>query len=240
MLRAKPLGGRGSAPRWVRSGSAAVAKRKAMAFFPNPLLADAEGLVAVGGDLGPLRLVEAYGRGIFPWYEEGAPVLWWSPDPRAIFELDKFRVPRRLARTIRSGRFQVTINEAFDDVMRGCADRPEGTWITADTILAYEELHRLGLAHSVEAWQDGVLAGGLYGVAIGGLFAGESMFTAIRDGSKIALAYTVDRLRQRGFTLFDVQMCTEHTSRLGAVEIPRKTYLRRLKEAIARQARFAD
>src|SRR5262245_32078361 len=180
-----------------------------MATFLNPELADDMGLVGMGGDLEPRRLLHAYRHGIFPWYDEGNPLCWWSPDPRAIFELDGLHVSRRLRRTIRSGKFQVTVNRDFAAVMRHCADRAEGTWITLDMLDAYETLHRLGHAHSVEVWRDGQLAGGLYGVAVGGLFAGESMFSRQRDASKVALAFTVERLRQRGFQLFDIQMITE-------------------------------
>lgn len=206
----------------------------------NPELADEEGLVAVGGDLRPRRLLQAYGRGIFPWFGEGYPVLWWSPDPRAVFELDGLHVSRRLRRTIRSGRFTLSVNRDFAGVIRGCADRPtDGIWITADMIAAYEALHRLGHAHSVEAWHDGRLAGGVYGVALGGFFAGESMFTRVRDASKVALAYLVDRLRQREFQLFDIQFLTEHTTRLGAVEIPRSEYLARLRQALRARTAFA-
>jgi leucyl/phenylalanyl-tRNA--protein transferase len=202
-------------------------------FFLDPERADADGLVGVGGDLSPTRLLEAYSRGIFPWFDETTPILWWSPDPRAIFELDRFHVSRRLARTIRSGRFTTTLNAAFDAVIRGCADRPgQGIWITPAMIEAYTTLHRLGWAHSVEAWRDGVLAGGVYGVALGGLFAGESMFTRIRDGSKVALTHLVQRLQERGFQLFDVQFLNDHTARLGAAEIPRRVYLARLRAAL--------
>jgi leucyl/phenylalanyl-tRNA--protein transferase len=199
---------------------------------PNP--ADTQGLVAVGGDLAPARLLDAYRNGVFPWYEQGGPILWWSPDPRAIFELDGLHISRRLQRTIRSGRFTCTLNRDFAGVIRGCADRPgEGTWITPEMIAAYEALHRLGHAYSIEAWEDGFLAGGVYGVAIGGLFAGESMFHRRSDASKVALAFLVERLRQRGFRLFDIQFRTEHTARLGAVEISRADYLARLRETVA-------
>jgi leucyl/phenylalanyl-tRNA--protein transferase len=207
--------------------------------FFIPRWAREAGLVAVGGDLRPERLLQAYRRGVFPWYNQGDPICWWSPDPRAIFELDGLHVSRRLRRTIHAGRFQVTVNKNFAGVIRGCADRPgEGTWITADMIGAYETLHRLGHAHSVEVWHNGQLAGGIYGVAVGGLFAGESMFTRVRDASKVALAFLVDRLRQRGFQLFDIQFLTEHTARLGAVEIPRKDYLRQLRQALRGPATF--
>jgi leucyl/phenylalanyl-tRNA--protein transferase len=208
--------------------------------FLRPELADAIGLVGVGGDLRPQWLLLAYRHGIFPWYDDSGPILWWSPDPRAIFELDSFHIPRRLARTVRSGGFSVTLDRAFDAVIRGCSDREEGTWITEDMRRAYLRLHHLGYAHSVEVWRGGQLAGGLYGVALGGLFAGESMFARQRDASKVALVHVVQRLRARGFSLFDVQMRTEHTARLGAVEIPRSEYLARLGEALACRARFAD
>jgi leucyl/phenylalanyl-tRNA--protein transferase len=204
-----------------------------------PELADPYGLVAMGGDLHPERLLQAYRRGIFPWYDAGDPICWWSPDPRAIFELDGLHVSRRLARTVRSQRFRVTVNRDFAGVIRGCADRPEeGTWITREMMRAYERLHDLGHAHSVEVWHDGELAGGLYGVAVGGLFAGESMFTRRRDASKVALVHLLERLRRRGFQLFDIQFLTEHTARLGAVEIPRKSYMARLAQALACPARF--
>ncbi|HXG08635.1 MAG TPA: leucyl/phenylalanyl-tRNA--protein transferase [Gemmataceae bacterium] len=200
----------------------------------QPELADESGLVGIGGDLSPQWLLEAYRRGIFPWYDETLPILWWSPDPRAIFELDGLHVSRRLRRTIRSGKFTLTVNQDFAGVIRGCADRPgESTWLTPEMIAAYEALHQLGHAHSVEAWHNGMLAGGIYGVAIGAFFAGESMFTRVRDASKVALVYLVERLRQRGFQLFDIQFRTEHTARLGAIEIPRAEYLRRLRRAIA-------
>jgi leucyl/phenylalanyl-tRNA--protein transferase len=205
----------------------------------HPRFADAEGLVAIGGDLRPERLLLAYRRGIFPWFGEGDPALWWSPDPRAILELDSLHVSRRLRRTLRSGRFQVTVNRDFAGVLAGCADRAEGTWITASMVTAYTKLHKFGHAHSVEVWHAGELAGGLYGVALGGFFAGESMFTRIRDASKVALAHVVERLRQREFALFDIQYRTEHTTRLGAVEISRAEYLRRLKKALAISATFA-
>lgn len=209
-----------------------------MAFFPHPRTADEHGLVAVGGDLRPERLLEAYRMGIFPWYDEGWPVLWWSPDPRAIFEIGGLRISRRLRRTIRSGRFQVTINQAFDAVIRGCADRPDGSWLTAEMIEAYIRLHRLGFAHSVETWYRGELAGGIYGVAIGGFFAGESMFYRVSDASKVALVHLAEHLQRRGFTLFDTQILNDHTARLGAVEIPRREYLARLRKALALKVSF--
>lgn len=199
----------------------------------NPETADESGLVGVGGDLRPEWLLDAYRHGVFPWFSDGYPVCWWSPDPRAVFELDGLHVSRRLRRTIRQGKFTITINRDFAGVIRGCADRPgDGNWITADMLEAYETLHQLGHAYSVEAWCEGTLAGGIYGVAIGGFFAGESMFTRRRDASKAALAFLVDRLYQRGYQLFDIQFVTDHTRRLGAVEIPRADYLSRLRKAL--------
>jgi leucyl/phenylalanyl-tRNA--protein transferase len=201
--------------------------------------AELYGLVDVGGDLSSERLLHAYRHGVFPWYDDPLPVCWWSPDPRAIFEMDGLHISRRLARTMRTGRFQVSINRDFAGVMEGCADRPgEGTWITPAMLAAYQELHRLGHAHSVETWLDGELAGGVYGVAIGGLFAAESMFHRASDASKVALVHLFEHLRQRGFTLFDTQILTPHTASLGAVEIPRREYLRRLRSAVEIPVRF--
>lgn len=214
-------------------------------FVPRRLLfdpdsADEIGLVAVGGDLSPRRLLEAYCCGVFPWYDDDNPILWWSPDPRAVIELDGFHVPRRLQRTLRSGRFRPTINRDFAAVIRGCAERPgEGTWITADMIEAYERLHALGVAHSLEVWCGDELAGGIYGVALNGLFAGESMFTRLRDGSKAALVFLVEHLRRQGFQLFDIQVLSEHTARFGGREIPRSEYLARLRGALACRVSFA-
>jgi leucyl/phenylalanyl-tRNA---protein transferase len=179
--------------------------------------------------------LRAYTEGVFPWFSDGDPILWWSPDPRAIFDLATgLHISRRLARTLRSGKFQVTFNRAFGRVIRACGDRPEGTWITREMVSAYEDLHRLKFAHSVEAWQDGELAGGVYGVAINSFFAAESMFYRRTDGSKVALAALFDRLKARGFDLVDTQMLTEHTERLGAVEVPRDEYLKMLKRAVSK------
>jgi leucyl/phenylalanyl-tRNA--protein transferase len=208
-------------------------------FFLDPERADADGLVGIGGDLNPSLLLDAYRRGIFPWFDEDSPILWWSPDPRAIFELDGLHISRRLARTVRSGRFTVTVGHAFVDVIRGCAHRPgDGVWITKDMIEAYTRLHEMGHAHSVEAWHDGQLAGGVYGVTVGGLFAGESMFTRVRDASKVALVHLMERLRQRGFQLFDVQFLNAHTTSLGAIEVSRREYLARLRKAVVCDVSF--
>ncbi len=199
----------------------------------RPEAADEQGLVAIGGDLAPETLLDAYRCGVFPWYDENTPVCWWSPDPRAVIPLDGLHVSRRLARTIRRGRFTVTFNRDFAGVIRGCAHRPgESTWLVPEMIDAYRHLHQLGHAHSVEVWQGEQLAGGTYGVAVGGLFAGESMFHRITDASKVALAALVERLNDRGFRLFDIQFVTPHTARMGGVEIPRDEYLDRLRGAI--------
>jgi leucyl/phenylalanyl-tRNA--protein transferase len=206
----------------------------------EPELADKNGLLAVGGDLRPATLLDAYRRGVFPWYDDSTPICWWSPDPRAIIPLDGLHVSRRLARTLRSGTFEVMANRDFAGVIRGCAHRPgEGTWITADMIDAYERLHRLGHAHSVEVWRDGALVGGVYGVAVGGAFAGESMFHRVPDASKVALVRLLERLTERGFQLFDIQFLTPHTARMGGVEVPRREYLARLASVVDLAVSFA-
>ena len=192
-------------------------------------LADPNGLLAAGGDLSPGRLLDAYRHGIFPWFSQGDPVLWWSPDPRMVLHVDDLRVTRSLRRTVRSRRFTVTFDRAFLDVMRGCAaprQDQDGTWITPVMIGAYAELSRLGYAHSVEAWADGILAGGLYGVAIGRMFYGESMFARRTDASKVAFVHLVRQLRRWQFRLVDCQMSTAHLASLGAREIPRQAFAR--------------
>ncbi|WCJ61210.1 leucyl/phenylalanyl-tRNA--protein transferase [Fontisphaera persica] len=216
----------------MRSGLAQLDERL---WFPDPrraLRGTLDGLVAIGGDFSLPRLLLAYRSGIFPWTAD--PITWWSPDPRAFFELDQFHVPRSLAKVIRQGRFTITFNQAFRQVIEGCARPHEpGRWITAEFIEAYTRLHEAGHAHSLECWYQGELAGGIYGVAIGGFFAGESMFHRVDDASKVALYHLVQRLRERQFALFDIQMVTPITARLGAVEISREEYLRRLKQAVA-------
>ncbi len=206
--------------------------------FPDPADADSHGLIALGGDLSIDRLLAAYRHGIFPWYDDSTPILWWSPDPRAVFDLDGLHVSRRLARTIRSGKFRVTFDSAFAEVVEACSEREEGTWITRAMKDAYLEMHRLGHAHSVEVWVGETLAGGVCGVALGGLFSGESMFTRVRDGSKVALVHLFEHLRERGYVLFDAQYLNEHTESLGGREISRQEYLSRLGEALEREARF--
>lgn len=206
--------------------------------FPNPARSDRLGLIAHGGDLSVARLVAAYRAGIFPWYDDTTPILWWSPDPRAIFELTGLHVSRRLARTVRSGRFRVTLDQAFVEVLHGCATRAEGTWILPEMMTAYETLHQRNHAHSIEVWCGDDLAGGVYGVTLGGLFAGESMFSQTRDASKVALVHLVEHLRERGYVLFDIQYLNDHTRSLGGIEIPRTEYLSRLAEAIRRPVTF--
>jgi leucyl/phenylalanyl-tRNA--protein transferase len=204
--------------------------------FPDPELAEPDGLLAVGGDLSPERLLAAYAAGIFPWFSERSPILWWSPDPRLVLDAEWLHVPRSLARTIRRGAYRVTADLAFDRVIRRCAerDRPaqEGTWITPEMIDAYERLHALGLAHAFEAWEGDTLAGGLYGVSLGGAFFGESMFADRPDASKVAFVRSVEWLAARGVTLVDCQVHTEHLARFGAREIPRAEFLSRLAAAL--------
>lgn len=207
--------------------------------FPDPARADAEGLLARGGDLEPATLIAAYRRGIFPWPYDDESLLWWSPDPRAILPLEAVHVARRLGRTLRQGRFHFTLNAAFAAVIDGCAAREE-TWITPAMRAAYVRLHALGWAHSVEVWgPDGTLAGGLYGVAVGGLFAAESMFHHARDASKAAVVALVEHARRVGVTLLDVQVPTPHLASLGARAIPRAEYLVRVAEALGRPVAFA-
>jgi leucyl/phenylalanyl-tRNA--protein transferase len=189
--------------------------------------------------ISPVVLLEAYRKGIFPMADPGGSLSWYSPDPRGVIPLDEFHVPHGLKRTLAKGRFEVRVNTAFSAVLEGCADRSE-TWIDACIKRSYQELHRLGFAHSVEAWQGGVLGGGLYGVALGGAFFGESMFHRVTDASKVALHGLVQRLLQRGFGLLDLQWVTPHLSRFGAREIPRKEYLRQLEVQLGRRCSFAE
>jgi leucyl/phenylalanyl-tRNA--protein transferase len=210
--------------------------------FPPAELASPEGLLAVGGDLRAERLLEAYRHGIFPWYNPGQPILWWSPDPRAVLFPAKLRVSRSLGKTLRRKRFEVTLDSAFRDVMLHCAeprdDRPgHGTWITPEMIEAYCVLHQRGLAHSVESWLDGKLVGGLYGVALGSVFFGESMFSRETDASKVAFVQLVRQLELWGFALVDCQLPSAHLSSLGAEEIRRREFLERLEPALQQPGR---
>ena len=191
-------------------------------------------------DLAPTNLLAAYASGIFPMADDEGVLCWLAPDPRAVIELDAFKVSRSLRTAVRRGVFEVTINQTFSRVIEACADRSEGTWISAEMKEAYRRLHHVGFVHSVESWKDGELAGGLYGVAIGGAFFGESMFYRIPDASKVAMLHLVERLRKRGFELLDVQFLTDHLRRLGAVEIPRSEYEARLRRAIQLPCSFVD
>jgi leucyl/phenylalanyl-tRNA--protein transferase len=198
-------------------------------------LREPDGLLAAGADLSPERLLTAYRNGIFPWYNTGQPVLWWSPDPRMVLFPAEFRVPRSLAKRLRRHDYEIRVDTAFETVMRACAaprDGAAGTWITPDMIAAYNTLHHLGHAHSVETWIGGELAGGLYGVALGRMFYGESMFTRVPDASKIALAHLVRQLERRRFGMIDCQMNTAHLARFGAREIPRTEFSQRLAELV--------
>lgn len=204
----------------------------------------AKGLVGIGGDLTEATLLAAYRAGIFPWFSPGEPILWYSPDPRFVLPLESFHAPRSLLRTMARGRFEIRWDTAFGEVIRLCSRVSETTaaeltttWIGPEMIEAYERLATSGYAHSVEAWRDGRLVGGLYGVSLGGAFFGESMFSAERDASKVALVALVDRMRAWGLDLLDCQVQTDHLARFGAIEIPRTEFLRRLVVALERPTR---
>lgn len=201
--------------------------------LPDPAraLEEPNGLLAAGGSLSPDWLLAAYRRGIFPWFSDGQPILWWSPDPRAVFDPATFRPSRSLRQSLRHRGYETRMDTAFGAVIRACAAPREGasgTWITEDMIDAYEALHRLGHAHSVETWHEGTLVGGLYGVRVGGLFCGESMFARARDASKVALSRLIDWARDEGIGLVDCQMPTPHLASLGAETLPRDIFLARL------------
>jgi leucyl/phenylalanyl-tRNA--protein transferase len=193
------------------------------------------GLLAAGGDLSPRRLLDAYRRGIFPWYSDDEPILWWSPDPRMVLFPDELRVSRSLAKVLRNRTYEVRLDTAFDAVVAGCADsrrHDPGTWITDEMRVAYNRLHSLGYAHSAETWVEGQLVGGLYGVALGRMFFGESMFSRASDASKIAFVHFVRFVVARGFALIDCQMHTPHLESLGAREMPRAAFARLLAELV--------
>ena len=193
------------------------------------------GLLCAGGDLSPRRLVEAYRHGIFPWYSAGEPILWWSPDPRMVLFPPELKVSRSLRKTLQRGVYETRMDTAFRRVIEACAaprDAHGGTWILPEMIEAYVRLHELGFAHSVEAWRDGELAGGLYGIALGKVFFGESMFTRATDASKVALVRLVERLATHGFRAIDCQQATAHLASLGARQIPRAAFAQLLQESI--------
>lgn len=208
--------------------------------FPDPREANPWGVVAMGGNLSPGVLLSAYEQGVFPWYET-APIMWYSPDPRFVLEMDQFHLGKRLTRTIKkvlsSDQWRITMDRAFDEVIRGCRDirrngNVKGTWITEDIVKGYCELHNLGYTHSVEVWHREALVGGLYGVALGGYFAGESMFSAVRDASKIAFTALVGFLDTLSVTMIDCQTYTEYLASFGAEEIRREAFLTRLPELL--------
>jgi len=208
--------------------------------FPPPELAE-DGLLAVGGDLRPERLLLAYSAGIFPWYSEGEPILWHSPDPRMVLRTDAVRLQRSLRKILRRRPFRLTLDDRFEEVIDACARVPrpgqDGTWITRDMRRAYARLHRLGVAHSVEAWNGDALAGGVYGVCLGAIFFGESMFAEEPDASKVAFAALCEQLRRWGVRLVDCQVYTDHLARFGAEEWPRARYLEELQPAVAEATR---
>lgn len=204
--------------------------------FPDPELADDHGLVAIGGDLSPEYLLSAYAQGIFPWFSEGEPILWWSLDPRMVLYPDQLKVSKSLRQIIRSGRFDIQIDTAFEEVIKQCSSMErkgqDGTWITNDMIKAYIRLHKLGYAHSFETYHDQQLVGGLYGVSLGKAFFGESMFFLERDASKFALYHLVNWCTDHDFHFIDVQQSTAHMKSLGAIDIKRSVFLERLKKAL--------
>ena len=209
--------------------------------FPSveSALDEPNGLLCSGGNLDPQTILTAYSRGIFPWYSDGQPVLWWSPNPRMVLFPENFKLAKSLAKTIRSGKFEVRFNTAFADVIAACAEPrspPGGTWILPAMQAAYRKLHDIGFAHSAEAWCDGQLAGGLYGIALGRVFYGESMFARVTDASKVAFAAIVEKLQRDGFALIDCQQETRHLASFGARPIPRKQFTQRLQELITLNA----
>ncbi len=210
--------------------------------FPDPINATEEGLVAVGGDLKPERLLEAYSKGIFPWYSEGQPILWFSPDPRMVLYPAKFKCSKSLQRVIQSKRFEVRIDTAFERVIKACSSVPrpgqDGTWITPDMIDAYIKMHRLGYAHSFETYRAGELVGGLYGISLGAAFFGESMFHKTPDASKLALSELVNFARKQGFDFIDAQTPTSHLQSLGAEVVERKRFLEELEISLNQQTKI--
>jgi leucyl/phenylalanyl-tRNA--protein transferase len=205
--------------------------------FPDPAdmgvaLGQPDGLIAIGGDLSPERLIAAYKRGIFPWFNDDQPILWWSPDPRAVFEPAHFHRSRSLTRALRHGGWEYSIDRCFDRIISGCAlNRGEyGTWITPEMIAAYTRLHELGYAHSIESWYKGTLAGGIYGIRLGNMFFGESMFSSVTNGSKVALSALVGLCPNVGVDLIDCQVSSPHLATLGMREMPRQTFLQRLAD----------
>ena len=205
-------------------------------FFPPPHMANPDGILAVGGDLRPERLLLAYEMGIFPWYSEDEPIIWWSPDPRCILEIDELRITKSMRQVMRNQGFRFSFDQAFGTVLAHCQtiDRKDqlGTWITEEISRAYQHLHDLGFAHSVEVWLDDELVGGLYGVSLGKCFFGESMFSKVSNASKAALIHMTASLKQKGFSWVDCQVYNSHLGRLGAKNIPRPEFLARLEQGV--------
>jgi len=211
-------------------------------WFPDPYNAPGDYPLAIGGDLSPERLIFAYSLGIFPWYSEDEPILWWSPDPRMVLFPDELKISRSLKKVLKNKGFEVRFNTAFEDVIKNCATvkrkGQDGTWLTPEMIEAYIKLHKLGFAHSVETYLEGKLVGGLYGVAIGGVFFGESMFHKVSDASKVAFVHLVKRLKEKNFDIIDCQQSTPHMARFGAREIPRKEFLDIISKSIHKKVSF--
>lgn len=201
--------------------------------FLDPRVVDADGLVGITPAITPQLLLEAYQNGIFPWSDR--PARWYSPDPRSVFELETLKLSRRLSRVVRQGQYQVSFDQAFSEVMGACGKHHWHSWLSPSMITAYTEFHRMGYAHSVEVWCEGVMVGGLYGVGMGSFFAGESMFFHRTDASKVAFYYLVEKLRTLGVRLFDSQVINPHTASLGAIEIRRTEYLKRLQDALGQE-----
>lgn len=204
--------------------------------FPPAEMARHDGLLCIGGDLSPQRLIAAYKNGIFPWFSREDPMLWWSPDPRLVLYPKKIHISRSLRKKIRKNHFTITMDRVFEKVINACSDsrtnHGQETWLGEEMILAYIRLHEIGIAHSIEAWRNGILAGGLYGIALGGIFFGESMFSYSNDASKTALAALCAHLNTHGFDLIDCQITTPHLLSMGAMEIPRTTFLEQLKRSL--------
>ncbi len=208
--------------------------------FPSPNSASEEGLVAVGGKITTIRVLSAYRQGIFPWYSEDQPVLWWSPEPRAILYPDEIKISRSLKKTLRRSNFRLTADTAFSEVVKACAgprshSQTGGTWITAEMVDTYNQLHQLGYGHSIEVWNEDKLVGGLYGLSLGSAFFGESMFSHQSDASKLALVYLANFSKSRGIDFIDCQLPTDHLASMGAVNISRNEYLRILETALRHQ-----
>ncbi len=210
--------------------------------FPDPELADPEGLLGVGGDLDPDRVLLAYRNGIFPWYSAEQPILWWSPDPRMVLPTEALHLPKSLAKRLRKGDLRCTMDQRFGDVITACATVPrpgqDGTWITPELVQSFIELHRRGHAHSVECWQEDRLVGGLYGISVGRLFCGESMFADVSDASKVAFVRLVQQLQRWDVPLVDCQVHTDHLARFGATEVPRTEFLTKMRTLVGQPGRL--